>query len=558
MNSRILPFLLAAALLATAAVSAAAAPAAGPCLAGGSYDPACDVDRNGVIDILDIQLTAGRWNTNGVWTADGWSLTGNAGTTPGINFLGTTDNQALELKVNGQRALRLEPNASSPNLLGGYAGNTLAAGVVGAAIGGGGSVSSVNRVTDNYGVVGGGEFNTAGNNAGTLFDGAWSTVGGGYQNVAGGLYATVGGGYLNDVTANYGTIAGGGPSTPGNATTRNRVTDYYGAVGGGGDNQAGDAAGTATDRAYATVSGGIGNTASGYAATIGGGSENDSSGSNATVSGGFGNSATGSNASVPGGQYNEAVGSYSFAAGQGAKANHEGSFVWNGTSAVSFASSAANEFTVNAANGTRLVATNSDRYAVYALNYGTSPAVYADTAGTNAGYFLDNIFVGGNCTGCELVYVARNGSGVALEQGDVVAAAGIDAPLAGTTESVLLVRPADSQSAAVLGVVQSRARVVRAPGDQTVEEAAKAEGVIQPGDYLFIVVQGLAQVKVETAVPVQTNQRLTVASTAGRARVLRTIDVEGIKLDEGGPVIGVTLGPADPATGLAPVMVTLR
>ena len=27
-----------------------------------------------------------------------WSLTGNAGTTPGTNFLGTTDNQALELK----------------------------------------------------------------------------------------------------------------------------------------------------------------------------------------------------------------------------------------------------------------------------------------------------------------------------------------------------------------------------------------------------------------------------------------------------------------------------
>ncbi len=39
-----------------------------------------------------------------------WSLNGNSGTTPGTNFLGTTDNQALELKVNGQRALRIEPN----------------------------------------------------------------------------------------------------------------------------------------------------------------------------------------------------------------------------------------------------------------------------------------------------------------------------------------------------------------------------------------------------------------------------------------------------------------
>ena len=43
-----------------------------------------------------------------------WSLNGNSGTTPGTNFLGTTDNQALELKVNGQRALRIEPDGTAP------------------------------------------------------------------------------------------------------------------------------------------------------------------------------------------------------------------------------------------------------------------------------------------------------------------------------------------------------------------------------------------------------------------------------------------------------------
>jgi hypothetical protein len=40
-----------------------------------------------------------------------WHVGGNAGTTPGVNFLGTTDNQALELWANNTRALRLEPNA---------------------------------------------------------------------------------------------------------------------------------------------------------------------------------------------------------------------------------------------------------------------------------------------------------------------------------------------------------------------------------------------------------------------------------------------------------------
>ncbi len=51
----------------------------------------------------------------------GWSLTGNSGTAPGMNFVGTTDNQALELRVNGARALRLEPG-STPNVIGGLSG----------------------------------------------------------------------------------------------------------------------------------------------------------------------------------------------------------------------------------------------------------------------------------------------------------------------------------------------------------------------------------------------------------------------------------------------------
>ena len=37
-----------------------------------------------------------------------WSVTGNSGTTPGANFLGTTDNQPLELRANNVRGLRIE------------------------------------------------------------------------------------------------------------------------------------------------------------------------------------------------------------------------------------------------------------------------------------------------------------------------------------------------------------------------------------------------------------------------------------------------------------------
>jgi hypothetical protein len=67
----------------------------------------------------------------------GWSLTGNAGTTD-ANFLGTTDPRAFELRVDGARALRLEPHDFSPNLIGGSLANRANAEVRGATIGGGG------------------------------------------------------------------------------------------------------------------------------------------------------------------------------------------------------------------------------------------------------------------------------------------------------------------------------------------------------------------------------------------------------------------------------------
>lgn len=98
----------------------------------------------------------------------GWSLTGNAGTTASKNFVGTTDDIALEFKVNGNRAMRYEPDALSPNIIGGYNGNSVTGGVYGAFIGGGGYTSYENTVTANYGSVIGGRKNTA--------SGAYSTA----------------------------------------------------------------------------------------------------------------------------------------------------------------------------------------------------------------------------------------------------------------------------------------------------------------------------------------------------------------------------------------------
>lgn len=79
-----------------------------PCIAGPIYDAACDVDHDGDVDIFDIQLAASHWNQNGVWTGgDFWSLTGNVGTNPAVNFIGASDNQPLAVRTNNVERMRV-------------------------------------------------------------------------------------------------------------------------------------------------------------------------------------------------------------------------------------------------------------------------------------------------------------------------------------------------------------------------------------------------------------------------------------------------------------------
>jgi Chaperone of endosialidase len=234
-----------------------------------------------------------------------WQLGGNTGTDPSFQSLGTTDNAALTLSVNSAQALRLEPagngTSPSPNVIGGSSDNTVTEGVFAATIGGGGrdepfsGGTTGNRVTDNFGTVGGGTDNQAGDPGVFTEDTPYATVGGGQQNLAAGIASTVGGG--------------------------------------SGNSAFGDAP---------TVAGGTGNSAYGPdAATVGGGSTNAAGGTWATV---------------PGGVNNVALGTASFAAGGGANAAHAGSFVWaDGTDSDAdqvpdtISSTAANQFIARAA-----------------------------------------------------------------------------------------------------------------------------------------------------------------------------------------------------------------
>ena len=222
---------------------------------------------------------AGLTNVNaatlgGLGASNFWMLNGNAGTTPGLQFLGTTDSNALELHVHGARALRLEPNESGPNLIGGYSGNGVAAGNYGATIAGGGAPGVANTINANY-----------------------ATIAGGFNNVVNGFSGTIGGGDDNYIAGDYSTIGGGFDNYS--------YSGAFSMIGGGQYN--------ALQADYSTIAGGYQNVTYGTYSFIGGGSNNISSGQASTV---------------PGGQNDVASGDFSFAAGSGAQATNQGSFVW--------------------------------------------------------------------------------------------------------------------------------------------------------------------------------------------------------------------------------------
>src|SRR5437899_4392338 len=149
-----------------------------------------------------IQGVQGPPGADGV-ASNAWSLVGNMGTDPSLNFVGTTDDQPLEFRANSLRALRLEsilhisfagpalslgPSTSfdsvaslggnstrSVNVIGGFDGNLVSNGALGATIAGGGYTSFFNFQTDHpnevaagFGAIGGGADNKVGGQFGTV------------------------------------------------------------------------------------------------------------------------------------------------------------------------------------------------------------------------------------------------------------------------------------------------------------------------------------------------------------------------------------------------------
>jgi hypothetical protein len=183
------------------------------------------------------------------WGGPYWKLLGNYVAALDLNFLGTLNNMPLNLRVNNQRAFRIEPNTASPNIIGGYSGNNVGGGAYGATISGGGQSGGVNQVRDIFGAIGGGYNNTV--------SGPLCTIGGGYSNTSHHTGSVVSGGTNNEARADAASVGGG----------RRNLIDARGATICGGDTNY-------ISNIRSVIGGGHDNTINGYDDVISGGWQN--------------------------------------------------------------------------------------------------------------------------------------------------------------------------------------------------------------------------------------------------------------------------------------------
>ena len=136
----------------------------------GSSEAIRAINGNGSVDCVDVGGAAG-----------GWALTGNAGTSVGTNFIGTTDDVAFDVRVNDQRAMRFQWGfnaAGSPNIVAGHANNSIAGSEEASTIAGGGLAAAPNTISSSYSFIGGGIANSIDANYGAILGGKNNEVSG--------------------------------------------------------------------------------------------------------------------------------------------------------------------------------------------------------------------------------------------------------------------------------------------------------------------------------------------------------------------------------------------
>ena len=215
-------------------------------------------------------------------------------------------------------------------------------------------------------------------------------------------------------------------------------------------------------------------------------------------------------------------------------------------------------------DGIQIGSANHPNYGVYIPSPGvTAFGLWPNTANAAnewALYTVDKISAA-NVVVASYSLVSQVAGTDSLSAGDLVAVAGVADPIPGSGSPTPLVRLADAESySGVIGVVESRMLLQKAPGKDDVAELVllSAEGAAQPGEYVSLVVFGVAEVKVDSTAAINPGERLTASSLAGAVRPLASREIDGMLVTEGAPVVGIALSGPVEGKDTIPVFVTLR
>lgn len=263
-------------------------------------------------------------------SADAWSRTGNAGTNPSSNFIGTTDANPLVLRAANQQVLRLEAQTTGTRIIGGRA-------------------HTIDSSSTNSAILSGRENSIA-------QAAHESVIAGGVDNIIARdqRSAFIGGGARNEILQDnqHAVIAGGRDNRIGTNTVISLVV-------GGGENR------IANNVDGGLMVGGFRNDILGsnnpnrreIAPVLIGGSDNEiGRESSWTVILGGDNNRIGTNAAsavIVGGTNNIVADNagHSFAAGRRCRVNHQGAVVFADSQNASFASAGVNTFNIRAEGG---------------------------------------------------------------------------------------------------------------------------------------------------------------------------------------------------------------
>jgi hypothetical protein len=217
-------------------------------------------------------------------------------------------------------------------------------------------------------------------------------------------------------------------------------------------------------------------------------------------------------------------------------------------------------------------------YGVSSTNYGmwgASTTWYGVTgrtsnANNNYGFYTpDNLYSANINLSGAIMQVMQNGGSEPLSPGEVVLFSGIDQSVTAVDGPIVQVRRAETaNSTAVAGVVFSRFNIDAidpalaspdsdVPGWQATMEVTP-DGSAAPGEYLLVVVQGPAPVKIDSASTVQPGDLLSTSVQAGMANKAAMVTINGVEMAVPGTVFGKALAPVDGSDDMIYVYVTLQ